>query len=719
MTHVSHGGLAVAAPLDAFLVEQVLPQAGIAPGRWFAGAEALLRALMPVNQALLERREALQAQLDAYWADHAGQRTPADQEAFLRAIGYLAEPPPPFTIGTTGVDAEVAAMAGPQLVVPLDNARYVLNAVAARWGSLYDALYGTDALGDLPPPGPYDPARGARVVAWARGFLDEAAALDGASHGEVSAYAVDAEGLLARTPGGLRRLKPGAKTEAFAGSAQSPSAILLRHHGLGIELVIDRAHPVGAAHPAGLADVRLEAALTAIMDCEDSVAAVDAQDKTRVYANWLGLMRGDLSAGFEKGGRLMTRAMPADTAMTAPDGSPVTVRRRALMFIRNVGHLMRSNAMLLDGEPVFEGLMDALVTATAALVDLRRPPGARNSPAGSVYIVKPKMHGPDEAAFTDRLFAGVEDLLGLARNTLKVGVMDEERRTSLNLAATIHAVRERVVFINTGFLDRTGDEMHSAMRSGAFVRKEAMKREPWFLAYEDNNVDVGLACGLPGRAQIGKGMWAMPDRMAAMLEAKVAHPLAGATTAWVPSPTAATLHAIHYHRVDVAARQREIAAAGPRARLADLLTVPLAQATNWPPEEVAAELENNCQGILGYVARWVEQGVGCSKVPDIHDVGLMEDRATLRISSQHVANWLAHGVVTAAQVEAALRKMAAVVDRQNEGDPAYRPMAPDFEASAAFRAARALIFEGAAQPSGYTEPLLHAARRAFKAQAGG
>ncbi len=719
MTYIQHGGLAVAAPLNALLTEQVLPLVGIDAAGWFAGAESLLRRLTPENAALLARRDALQRQLDAFWREHRGNPAPAGQDALLRAIGYLVEPPAPFTIGTANVDPEVATLAGPQLVVPLDNARYALNAVAARWGSLYDALYGTDALGDPPPAGPYDPARGARVVAWVRGFLDEVVPLAGASHGEVSAYAVDEAGLVAITPAGQSRLRPGAELLAFAGDRAHPSAIILSHHGLGIELVLNRAHPVGRAHPAGLADVRLEAALTTIMDCEDSVAAVDAADKTRVYANWLGLMTGELSASFPRGGAMVRRAMPADDVMTGPDGRAVTVRRRSLMFIRNVGHLMRSDAMLLDGEPVFEGLMDALVTATIALVDLKGLGRARNSATGSVYIVKPKQHGPEEAAFTGRLFDGVEDLLGLPRHSLKVGVMDEERRTSLNLAATIHAVRDRLVFINTGFLDRTGDEMHSAMQAGAFVRKEAMKHAAWFRAYEDQNVEVGLACGLPGRAQIGKGMWAMPDRMAAMLEAKIAHPQAGATTAWVPSPTAATLHAIHYHRVDVAARQRDLAAAGPRVRLADLLTIPLAPATNWPSADVAAELENNCQGILGYVARWVEQGVGCSKVPDIHDVGLMEDRATLRISSQHVANWLLHGVVTPEAVEACLRKMAAVVDRQNADDPAYRPMAPDPDGSAAFQAARALVFEGAAQPNGYTEPLLHAARRAFKARAAG
>ena len=715
MAYITHGGLAVAAPLHALLMERVFPLVGVDPAHWFAGAEALLRRLAPDNTALLARRDALQAELDAFWRAHAGDPAPAGQEAFLRRIGYLVDPPPPFTISTRNVDVEVAAMAGPQLVVPLDNARYVLNAVAARWGSLYDALYGTDALGDAPPPGPYDAARGARVVARARTFLDETVPLDGASHGEVTGYAIDAHGLVAATAGGARRLGAGATLVAFAGTREAPSAILLQHHGLGIELVLDRAHPVGAAHPAGLADVRLEAALTSIMDCEDSVAAVDAADKTRVYSNWLGLMTGELTARFTKDGRTLTRAMPSDDRLTGPDGAPVMVRRRSLMFIRTVGHLMRSDAMLLDGEPVFEGQMDALVTATIALVDLKGLGRARNSATGSVYVVKPKMHGPEEVAFAARLFDGVEDLLALPRHTLKMGVMDEERRTSVNLAACIHAVRERIVFINTGFLDRTGDEMHSAMHAGPFCRKEAMKETAWLKAYEDGNVDAGLATGFPGRAQIGKGMWAAPDRMAAMLEAKLAHPMAGATTAWVPSPTAATLHAIHYHRVDVAARQRALAAEGPRARLADLLTIPLSPASNWPPEAIADELENNCQGILGYVVRWVEQGIGCSKVPDIHDIGLMEDRATLRISSQHVANWLLHGIISAEEVEMALRKMAAVVDRQNAADPAYRPMAPDFDNSAAFRAARALVFGGTVQPNGYTEPLLHSARREFKA----
>ena len=702
---MADAGLWIDERLRRFIDEEALPGSGVQARAFWSGFETLLRELTPENERLLARREEHQAAIDARYQALAGRGpAPAEEEAFLREIGYLVDPPAPFAIGTTGVDPEIATLAGPQLVVPVNNARYALNAVNARWGSLYDALYGTDALGDLPAGGGYDAARGARVVAWGRALLDEIAPLERGSHADVMAYTV-ADGKLVTNLGGLG--DPG----LFAG-AHGPS-ILLRHHGLHVEIVIDADHPIGSGDRAHVADIRLESALTAIMDCEDSVAAVDAEEKVAAYRNWLGLMRGDLAATFQKGSDTVERRAEPDRAYTAPDGSERVLRGRALLFVRNVGHLMRNPMLRLDGAEVFEGLADAVVTSLCALHDRN---GARaNSASGSIYIVKPKMHGPEEAAFANRLFDAVENLLGLPRHTIKLGVMDEERRTSVNLAAVIHAVRDRIVFINTGFLDRTGDEIHTAMRLGPVIRKGAMKSSIWLKAYEDNNVDVGLACGLAGRAQIGKGMWAMPDRMADMLAQKIAHPEAGASTAWVPSPTAATLHAVHYHRVDVAARQRALAGRAPAA-LHDILTVPVAPGRDWSPEEVREELDNNVQGILGYVVRWIDQGVGCSKVPDIHDVGLMEDRATCRISSQHLANWLRHGVLTRAQVEESLRRMAAVVDAQNAGDPFYRPMAPDPAASIAFQAAAALIFEGEAQPSGYTEPLLHEHRLRLKAE---
>ncbi|MDK2769081.1 MAG: malate synthase G [Sphingomonas sp.] len=688
-------GLTVAEPLVRFVEERVLPPLGIAADDWWAGAAAIFARFAPRNRDLLARREELQTQIDAWCAaDPVRAADPAAQEAFLREIGYLAPEPGEFTIGTRDVDAEIATMAGPQLVVPALNARFVLNAANARWGSLYDALYGTDALPGAAKPGGYDAERGAQVIAAAKAFLDQAVPLTGLSWADFKG-------------GDLPLADPG----QFVGTRGE--SMLFVHNGLHIEVLVDRTHPIGASDPAGIADVLLEAALTAIVDLEDSIAAVDAEDKVAAYANWLGLMRGDLTETFEKGGRMLTRELAADRVYKRPHQSDLTLPGRSLLFVRNVGHLMTNPAVLIDGAEAPEGILDAILTSTIALHDLNGLGRTRNSRTGSIYIVKPKMHGPDECAFTNDLFDAVEDLLGLARHTIKVGVMDEERRTSANLAACIHAVRGRIAFINTGFLDRTGDEIHTSMRAGPMIPKAEMKGSAWIKAYEDRNVRIGLKHGLSGKAQIGKGMWAAPDRMADMMDQKIGHPLSGANTAWVPSPTAATLHAMHYHKVDVFARQREIAGE-PVPAMRDLLTIPVAQGRNWTAEEVARELDNNAQGILGYVVRWIDQGVGCSKVPDIHDIGLMEDRATLRISSQHIANWLLHGVATAADVDAAFARMAAKVDAQNAGDPLYRPMAgnPD---SLALQAAQALVFEGVAQPSGYTEPLLHAYRARVKA----
>lgn len=722
---IQQGSLNIDSTLYNLVNEQIIPGTGIDADAFWQSFESILSDLTPKNRALLVKRDDLQHQIDVWHQERAGRAIdPVEYKTFLQQIGYLVPEVDDFENTTENVEPEIATQAGPQLVVPIMNARFALNAANARWGSLYDALYGTDVIGEedgAERGGSFNPVRGEKVVAYAREFLDSAAPLNGVSHREVAQYSISNVSVgntltATLTNGEEVTLMDSAQFIGYQGEASSPSCILLKHNNLHIEIQIDPNTPIGRVDAAGIKDVVVEAALTTIMDCEDSVAAVDGEDKALAYRNWLGLMKGDLQESLEKNGKTIVRSLNPDRQYTSVTGGEIHLKGRSMLFIRNVGHLM-TNPAILDsaGREVPEGIMDAMITSLIAIHDLKGNSQYQNSTSGSINIVKPKMHGPEEVAFTNELFTRVEDALGLERNTIKVGIMDEERRTSVNLKACIHAAKERVVFINTGFLDRTGDEIHTSMEAGAFAPKAQLKTMTWIGAYEDQNVDLGLACGLQGKAQIGKGMWPEPDNMAKMMDAKIGHPQSGANTAWVPSPTAATLHALHYHQVSVPSRQKELRER-VMASVDDILTIPLLGSQKLTAEQIQSELDNNAQGILGYVVRWIDQGVGCSKVPDINDVGLMEDRATLRISSQHIANWLRHGICTESQVMKTMQRMAQVVDQQNADDPNYNNMAPNFDSSIAFSAACQLVFEGCAQPNGYTEPVLHAMRLKLKSQ---